>query len=231
MTIKLAEMNSGSHGDQGVEEYDVVVVGAGFGGLYALHRLRSMGLTVRVLEAGSDVGGTWYWNRYPGARCDVESVDYSFSFDEALQQEWHWSERYAPQSEILAYLGHVADRLDLRRDIDFETRLSAARYDQEAYRWHLDTSTGRRLVARYCVMATGNLTATLGHRSRERRSIGARPCTRPVAERGLRLHRVAGRSGRHRIAGSSRFRWSPRAARSSSSSVTANSHARPQRAR
>ena len=98
-------------------DFDAVIVGAGFAGLYSLHRLRSMGLTARVFEIGSGVGGTWFWNRYPGARCDVESMEYSYQFDDALQQEWEWTERYATQPEILRYLNHVADRFDLRRDI------------------------------------------------------------------------------------------------------------------
>ena len=101
------------------ETYDVVVVGAGFAGMYMLHRLRGQGMTARVYEQGSGVGGTWYWNRYPGARCDVESMQYSYSFDEELQQEWNWSERYAPQAEILQYANHVADRFNLRPDIQF----------------------------------------------------------------------------------------------------------------
>src|ERR1700755_2270873 len=107
------------------ETYDVVVVGAGFAGMYMLHRLRGQGLTTRVYEQGSDVGGTWYWNRYPGARCDVESMQYSYSFSDALQNEWEWSERYASQPEILRYARHVAERFDLRRDIVFNTRVTA----------------------------------------------------------------------------------------------------------
>ena len=103
--------------------FDAVIVGAGFAGMYMLHRLRGTGLSVRVFEAGSGVGGTWYWNRYPGARCDVESIQYSYQFSEKLQQEWVWSERYAPQPEILRYVNHVADRFDLRRDIQFNTRV------------------------------------------------------------------------------------------------------------
>jgi cyclohexanone monooxygenase len=99
------------------ETYDVVVVGAGFAGMYMLHRLRKQGLSVRVYEQGGDVGGTWYWNRYPGARCDIESMQYSYSFSDELQQEWDWSERYAPQPEILKYANHVADRFNLRPDI------------------------------------------------------------------------------------------------------------------
>src|SRR5436190_9708794 len=106
-------------------DYDAVIVGAGFGGLYMLHRLRELGRTAIALEAGSGVGGTWYWNRYPGARCDIESLEYSYSFDEDLQQEWEWSERYATQPEILRYLDHVADRFDLRRDIRLDARVLA----------------------------------------------------------------------------------------------------------
>ena len=111
-------------------EVDVVVVGAGFAGLYMLHRARSQGLSVQVFEAGDGVGGTWYWNRYPGARCDVESMEYSYGFDEDLQQEWEWTEKYAPQPEILRYANHVADRFDLRRDIQLSTRVTAATFDE-----------------------------------------------------------------------------------------------------
>ena len=112
------------------ETYDVVVVGAGFAGMYMLHRLRGQGMTARVYEQGSGVGGTWYWNRYPGARCDVESMQYSYSFSEELQQEWDWSERYAPQPEILKYANHVADRFNLRPDIQFNTRVERAAFDE-----------------------------------------------------------------------------------------------------
>src|SRR5919112_1575953 len=139
--------------------YDVVVVGAGFAGMYMLHRLRGLGLSVRVYEQGGDVGGTWYWNRYPGARCDVESMQYSYSFSEALQQEWQWSERFAGQPEILRYANHVADRFDLRRDIRFETRVTAARFDEASGRWLVETDRGDRVSAQYCIMATGCLSA------------------------------------------------------------------------
>jgi cyclohexanone monooxygenase len=114
--------------------YDVLVIGAGFAGMYTLHRLRSLGLRVRVLEAGDGVGGTWYWNRYPGARCDVESLEYSYSFSEDLQQEWEWPERYATQPEILKYANHVADRFDLRRDIQFNTRVTSAVFSSHVKR-------------------------------------------------------------------------------------------------
>jgi cation diffusion facilitator CzcD-associated flavoprotein CzcO len=138
---------------------DVVVVGAGFGGLYALHRLRGLGLSVQVYEAGSGVGGTWYWNRYPGARCDVESLEYSYSFSPELEQEWDWSERYAPQPEILSYINHVADRFDLRRDIQFDTRVTAAAFDETSGRWRVTIDRGDEVSARFCVMATGCLSA------------------------------------------------------------------------
>jgi cyclohexanone monooxygenase len=139
------------------EQLDVVVVGAGFSGLYLLHKLRGIGLSVKVFEQGGDVGGTWYWNRYPGARCDVESMQYSFSFDEELQQTWDWSERYAPQPEILRYAGHVAERYDLRRDITFDTRVESAVFDEIGKRWTVTTSDGASTVAQHVVLATGCL--------------------------------------------------------------------------
>jgi cation diffusion facilitator CzcD-associated flavoprotein CzcO len=140
-----------------IDEYDVIVVGAGFAGLYALHRLRGLGLSVRVLEAGGGVGGTWYWNRYPGARCDIESVDYSYSFSKELEQEWSWSERYPAQPELQCYLEHVADRFDLRRDIQLDTRVTQAHYDEATNLWLVATEDGARFSATYCVMATGML--------------------------------------------------------------------------
>jgi cyclohexanone monooxygenase len=138
-------------------DVDAVVVGAGFAGLYAHHRLRQLGLTIRGYEAAADVGGTWWWNRYPGARCDVESMDYCYSFSPELEQEWTWSERYATQPEILRYVNHVADRFDLRRDIQFETRVTAATWDEAAQRWHVANDRGDQIAARYCIMATGCL--------------------------------------------------------------------------
>ncbi|MEA2235219.1 MAG: hypothetical protein QOD83_5035 [Solirubrobacteraceae bacterium] len=145
--------------DQGAEEFDAVVVGAGFGGLYMIHRLRQAGRSVRVFEAGGGVGGTWYWNRYPGARCDVESLDYSYSFSEDLQQEWEWTERYAGQPEILRYLDHVADRFGLREHIRFDTRVEAATWDEETARWQVRTSQGDEVSAHFLVMATGCLSS------------------------------------------------------------------------
>jgi cyclohexanone monooxygenase len=140
-------------------DLDVVVVGAGFTGLYALHRLRALGFSVRVLERGSGVGGTWFWNRYPGARCDIESVDYCYSFSEDLLDEWTWTERYATQPEILRYLNHVADRFDLRRDIQLETEVARLRFDERDTRWLVDTQQGERLTCRWCVLGVGNLSS------------------------------------------------------------------------
>ena len=144
-----------------VSPVDVVVVGAGFAGLYALHKLRSQGLSVRVFEAAPDVGGTWYHNRYPGARCDVESVDYCYSFSDELQQEWTWTEKYATQTEILSYLQWVADKLDLRSGITFNTRVTSATFDEKALQWTVTTDTGEAVQARFCIMATGPLSAAL----------------------------------------------------------------------
>jgi len=141
-------------------EFDALVIGAGFAGLYQLLCLRDrLGLSVRVLEAGGDVGGTWYWNRYPGARCDSESYYYSYSFSDELQQEWSWSERYPEHGEIRRYLGHVADRFDLRRDIQFNTRVARAAYDEGANLWHVTTEAGERFSARFLITAVGCLSA------------------------------------------------------------------------
>jgi cyclohexanone monooxygenase len=148
---------SGKSHAAGAGTYDVVVVGAGFAGMYMLHRLRGLGCSVRVYEQGGDVGGTWYWNRYPGARCDVESMQYSYSFSDELQQEWDWSERYAPQPEILKYASHVADRFDLRNDIQLNTRVDQAVYDESANAWSVTTSDGQAVTAKQVVLATGCL--------------------------------------------------------------------------
>jgi cation diffusion facilitator CzcD-associated flavoprotein CzcO len=138
---------------------DVVVVGAGFAGLYMLHKLRGQGLTAQVFEAGDGVGGTWYWNRYPGARCDIESMEYSYGFDEELQQEWEWTERYAPQAEILSYANHVADRFELRPHIQLETKVEAATFDDSSSTWRVRTAQGDDVVTRFVIMATGCLSA------------------------------------------------------------------------
>ena len=139
------------------ERVDVVVVGAGFAGMYLLYRLRQQGRHVRVIERASDVGGTWYWNRYPGARCDVESMQYSYSFSEELQQEWQWSERFSGQPEILSYAQHVAERFDLRRDIQFNTEVTAAEFDETRGRWRVTLDNQTELDAQFVIMATGCL--------------------------------------------------------------------------
>ncbi|QYG91945.1 NAD(P)/FAD-dependent oxidoreductase [Iamia sp. SCSIO 61187] len=140
---------------------DMVVVGAGFAGLYMVHRARGLGLDVQGIEAADGVGGTWWWNRYPGARCDVESLEYSFSFDDDLQQEWEWTERYATQPEILRYLEHVADRFDLRRSFRFGTRVTAAEWSDATQRWTVTTDAGDAYEARFVVMATGCLSVPI----------------------------------------------------------------------
>ncbi len=140
--------------------FDAVVVGAGFAGLYMLHRLKGLGLRARVYEAGAGVGGTWYWNRYPGARCDVESMQYSFSFSPELDQEWSWKERYASQPEILAYAEHVAGRFGLYPHIRFETRVTGAAFDESAKCWQVVTERGDRVSAQHLIMAVGCLSAT-----------------------------------------------------------------------
>ena len=138
---------------------DAIVVGAGFAGLYMLHRLRQLGFSARVIEAGSGAGGTWFWNRYPGARVDVESMQYSYQFSEELQQEWQWSERYAPQAELLAYINHVVERFGLARDIQFNTRVVSAVFDEASQRWQVTTDSDDRFSAKFCIMATGCLSA------------------------------------------------------------------------
>jgi cation diffusion facilitator CzcD-associated flavoprotein CzcO len=145
-----------------VTSSDVVVVGAGFAGLYLLKRLRAQGFSVVLLESADGVGGTWYFNRYPGARCDIMSVDYSYSFDPELEREWQWSEKFATQPEILAYLNHVADKYDLRKDIRFATRVQEARWDVDARRWQVRTATGEQINCRYYVMASGCLSLPKG---------------------------------------------------------------------
>lgn len=136
---------------------DAIVIGAGIAGLYAIHRLREMEFNVQAYEAGEDVGGTWYFNRYPGARCDIESLDYSYSFSPELEQEWTWSERYASQPEILSYLRHVAERFALRDHIEFSTRVASAVFDGEEDEWRITTDSGSTATARFLIMATGVL--------------------------------------------------------------------------
>ncbi|MFJ3880369.1 flavin-containing monooxygenase [Streptomyces sp. NPDC090077] len=141
--------------DASARPIDAVVVGAGLSGLYQLHRLRGLGLEAVAFEAGEDIGGTWYWNRYPGARCDVESMSYSYSFSPELDQEWEWSERYASQPEILRYVHHVADRFGLRGHVRLRTRVTRAAYDEDRHTWRIATDTGRTVTARFLVLASG----------------------------------------------------------------------------
>ena len=140
-----------------MERYDVVIVGAGFAGMYGLHKFRSQGLSVKVFEAGSDVGGTWYWNRYPGARCDVPSIEYSFGFSEELEQEWDWPEVFSAQPDILRYANHVADRFNLRKDIQFESRVTEVLFLEESGDWRISVGETYQCHAKFCVMATGCL--------------------------------------------------------------------------
>jgi cation diffusion facilitator CzcD-associated flavoprotein CzcO len=160
--MQSADRVSPDDGRDAVTRLDVLVIGAGFGGMYALHKMREKGLTARGIEAGKDVGGTWYWNRYPGARCDVMSIDYSYSFSDEIQQEWTWTEQFAKQSEILAYANWVATRLDLRKDIAFGTRASAVAYDDARHLWVIRTEAGDTYEATYCIMATGPLSVPKG---------------------------------------------------------------------
>ena len=141
------------------KKLDVVIVGAGFAGMYMLYKLRRLNLKVEIIERASDVGGTWYWNRYPGARCDIESIEYSYSFSEELQQDWVWSNRYSDQTEILSYAGHVADRFDLRKDINFDLSVNSARYDDNSKKWEIITDSNQKFTASFCVMATGTLSS------------------------------------------------------------------------
>lgn len=138
-------------------DYDAIVVGAGFSGMYMLHELRNRGFRVHVFEAGHGVGGTWHWNRYPGARCDVPSLDYSYSFSEELQQDWRWTERYASQPEILRYANHVCERFDLARDITFGVRVSAADFDEPRNLWRITTDDGHQVSSRFLISAVGCL--------------------------------------------------------------------------
>src|SRR5882762_11262745 len=139
--------------------YDAIIIGAGMSGMYQLHRLRELGMRVRVFEAGTGVGGTWYWNRYPGARFDSESYSYGYSFSPELLDEWNWAERFAPQPETERYLNYVADKFDLRRDIQFNSRVAAAHYEEETRRWNITLEDGRRYGTRFLITAIGVLSA------------------------------------------------------------------------
>src|SRR2546430_5709838 len=141
------------------EQYDVIIIGAGVTGLYALYRLRELGLSVQVFEDGGGVGGTWYWNRYPGARFDSESYTYGYSFSEELLQEWDWKEHYSGQPENERYLNYVADKFDLRQDIQFKARVTSAVYDEQANRWDIQLESGQRARAQFLIAAVGLLSA------------------------------------------------------------------------
>ncbi len=143
------------------QQIDVLVVGAGFAGMYAVHRFRNLGLSVKVLEAGADVGGTWYWNRYPGARCDVPSLEYSYGFSPELEQEWDWPEVFSAQDDILRYANHVADRFDLRRNMQFNTRIKSVEWLEGTRLWRLTSEANEQFEAPFCVMATGCLSVPI----------------------------------------------------------------------
>ena len=181
-------------------DLDVVVVGAGFSGIYAVHAFRSAGLTVRAFEAGDGIGGTWFWNSYPGARCDVESKDYSYSFSPELEQEWSWSERYPAQPEILRYLNHVADKFGLWPHIQLNTRVTGAAWDAARPRGRSRRRTAATVTARFFVSAVGLPVGVpgAGPAGARRRSRALVP-HRAVAEGRRRLHRQAGRAHRHRV--------------------------------
>ncbi|MBL4585112.1 MAG: NAD(P)/FAD-dependent oxidoreductase [Pseudomonadales bacterium] len=138
-------------------DFDVIVVGAGFGGMYMLHKLREQGFSAKVIEAGDGVGGTWYWNRYPGARCDIESLDYQFGFSDEIQRGWSWTERFSAQPEILRYAQWVSEKLDLLKDIQFKTRVIQTNFNEQKNNWSIETDTGETYTGKYCVMATGCL--------------------------------------------------------------------------
>jgi len=181
---------------------DAVVVGAGFAGLYMLHKLRTLGLSARLIEAADDVGGTWYWNRYPGARCDITTADYAYSFDPELETAWTWSEKYATQPEILRYASFVAERYDLRRDIHFGTRVDQARWDEASSRWQIHTSRGETLKPRFYIMATGCLSAPKEPDIQGAGSFKGEVYSTsrwPPRRRGF--HRQAGGGDRHRLVG------------------------------
>ncbi|MFP3182984.1 MAG: NAD(P)/FAD-dependent oxidoreductase, partial [Paraburkholderia sp.] len=141
------------------QAFDMAIVGAGVAGLYMLHRARQAGLRVRLFDAADGIGGTWYWNRYPGARVDIESFEYSYSFSRELEQEWHWTERYASQPELLRYFDHVATRFGLYEDIQLGTRIESVVFDERDEAWRIETQAGETFGARFCVMATGCLSA------------------------------------------------------------------------
>ena len=165
------------------QRFDAIVIGAGFSGLYALHRLRGLGVRTQVLEMAENVGGTWLFNRYPGARCDIESIEYSYSFSDEIEQEWVWTETMPRQPEVEAYLNFVADRLDLRSDIRLNTMVVAMRFDEEDAAWELTTAGGEVFVAPFVVAATGILSVPLEPDIGDGRLRGDLAVHQPLAER------------------------------------------------
>ena len=157
MAATATHIPSSTHANSGVTRLDVIIVGGGFGGMYAVHKFNKLGLKLQAFEAGTDVGGVWYWNRYPGARVDLPSIDYSYSFSPEIEQEWTWSEQFAAQPELLRYIDFVATRLDLRRHFQFNTRVESAVWDEERQLWTVKTNKGDTFEAPFCIMATGPL--------------------------------------------------------------------------
>ena len=181
------------------EDFDAVIIGAGVSGLYQLHRLRQLGLKVRVFESGTGVGGTWYWNRYPGARFDSESYTYGYSFSPELLEEWDWEERFASQPETERYLNYVADKFDLRRDIQCNSRVTAAHYQEEARSWDVILEDGRHYSARFLITAIGVLSAPTMPRIAGRRHVPRPVLPHPLLAQGTgQFRRQAGRGDRHR---------------------------------
>ena len=151
--------SAGTGSNDEIKQYDAIVIGAGVTGLYALYRLRQLGFTAKAVDEASGVGGTWYWNRYPGCRFDSESYSYGYSFSEELLQEWDWKEHYAPQPETERYLNYVADKFDLRRDIQFNTRIKSATYNETENRWLVEGTDGSKLKGQFLINAVGILSA------------------------------------------------------------------------
>ena len=141
------------------KKYDIAIVGAGFAGLYMLYKFRDSGMSIRVFESASDIGGTWYWNRYPGARCDVESMQYSFQFSQELQQEWNWTEQYATQPEILKYINHIANKYDLRKKINFNSKVLSIIFNEKKELWKIKIDKKSAIYCKFCILATGCLSS------------------------------------------------------------------------
>ena len=186
-------------GTEPIEQFDAIVIGAGVSGLYQLYRLRQLGLSVRCFEDGSGVGGTWYWNRYPGCRFDSESETYGYSWSKELLQEWDWKEHFSGQPENERYLNYVADKFDLRRDIQFNSRVKSAVYDEKANRWEIELESGQRARAQFLIAAVGILSARYTPPFRGNRQLQGRVVSHlALAEGKSELHRQARGGHRHR---------------------------------